>query len=124
MFDSTACRTVALFVMLAPAVQAQSVSTGSSTAQTKPARPDCSAPEHRQFDFWIGDWDVTSGGKPAGHNRVDAVEDGCAINEHWTGTTGSTGVSYNAYDRVDRRWHQFWVSNGGMVLHLARMRHQ
>jgi len=89
-------------------------------AQTAPAaRPRCDAPEHRQLDFWVGDWDVTMGGKPAGTNLVTAEESGCLVHEHWTGAQGGTGQSFNFYDREDGRWHQVWVSNSGNVLDLA-----
>jgi hypothetical protein len=81
--------------------------------------PGCSAPEHRQFDFWIGDWDVTNpAGKPAGHNRIEPILGGCALRETWTGAGGSRGTSYNAWDRQRRRWHQTWVDDGGLVLGL------
>jgi len=79
----------------------------------------CSAPEHRQFDFWIGDWEVTNpAGKLAGRNRIEPILGGCALRETWTGAGGSSGTSYNAWDRQRRRWHQTWVDNGGLVLRL------
>src|SRR5690348_9327982 len=34
-------------------------------APQAPSTPDCSAPEFRQFDFWLGSWNVTVQGKPA-----------------------------------------------------------
>src|SRR5579885_2705911 len=42
------------------------------SVQASPPTPaPCSTPEYAQFDFWLGDWDVTvPGGKPAGHNLV------------------------------------------------------
>lgn len=88
------------------------------TAQSTP-RPTCDAPEFRQFDFWIGDWDVTAGGQPAGTNLVTLEEDGCVVHEHWTGAGGGTGQSFNYYDRGDGKWHQMWVSNSGNVLALT-----
>jgi hypothetical protein len=83
--------------------------------------PRCDTPEYRQLDFWVGDWDVTEGGKPAGVNRITNEEDGCLIHEHWTGKGEGnvTGQSFNFYDRQDRKWHQVWVSNSGYVLDLA-----
>ena len=81
--------------------------------------PSCTAPEHRQFDFWIGDWEVTNPvGKPAGRNRIEPILGGCALRETWTGAGGSSGTSYNAWDRQRRRWHQTWVDDGGLVLRL------
>lgn len=79
----------------------------------------CSRPEHRQFDFWIGEWDVTlPDGRPAGTNRIGAIHGGCALREEWSGASGSSGTSLNAYDPVGGRWHQTWVDNGGLLLRL------
>ncbi|HEX2219147.1 MAG TPA: hypothetical protein VHG35_10100 [Gemmatimonadales bacterium] len=79
----------------------------------------CSAPEHRQFDFWIGDWEVsTADGAVAGRNRIESILDGCALKESWTGVKGGSGTSYNAWDRQRGRWHQTWVDDGGLVLRL------
>lgn len=70
------------------------------------AEKPCSAPEHRQFDFWIGDWDVTApDGKPAGKNRIEPILDGCALAEHWRGASGGAGHSYNVYDARRGVWH-------------------
>lgn len=86
----------------------------------QPVRPTpCTAPEHRQFDFWIGEWNVkTPDGKVAGVNRIERVEGGCALQENWTGT-GNTGRSINAYWPGDKKWHQFWIGSGGLVMHLS-----
>jgi hypothetical protein len=41
-----------------------------------PASP-CTAPEYRQFDFWIGDWEVRSAqGRVLGHNRITSILSG------------------------------------------------
>lgn len=93
------------------------IATPVAQGQAAPLR--CDAAEFRQFDFWVGDWDVTSGGQPAGTNLVTLEEDGCVVHEHWTGAQGGTGQSFNYYDRIDRQWHQMWVSNSGNVLDLA-----
>ena len=83
--------------------------------------PSCSSPEQRQFDFWLGDWDVkdTATGKRAGHNLVTTILGGCAVQEHWIGVEGSKGTSLNAYVAGDRRWHQTWVDNQGGLLQLS-----
>jgi hypothetical protein len=86
-------------------------------AQQKPA---CAVPEHRQFDFWLGTWEVTTpDGKLAGENRIEAVASGCALLENWRGRGGFNGKSVNIYDRHDGRWHQEWVDSGGLRLTLA-----
>ena len=79
----------------------------------------CSAPEYRQFDFWLGEWDVTTpDGKPAGRNSVTRPLGACVIQEHWKGVGGMSGESYNIYDRSTQRWHQTWVSDRGALLLL------
>lgn len=86
------------------------------------AKAPCSAPENRQFDFWVGDWDVhTPDGKLAGTNLVESILGGCVIQEHWKGARGMTGTSVNAYDPGDGLWHQTWVDDrGGLLLLRGR----
>ena len=89
-----------------------------ASAQAAPA-PQCDRPEYRQFDYWIGDWNVTSRGQQAGTNRVTLEEGGCLIHEHWTGAAGGTGQSFNFFDQADGKWHQVWISSNGNVLSFA-----
>jgi hypothetical protein len=110
------CATV-LMAWLLPAF----VSPPSAAQQapaTPPARPDCSAAEHRQFDFWIGEWDVMTAGKTAGRNRITADLKGCVIVEQWTAKGGGRGSSLNFYDRATRAWHQTWIDEQGGALLL------
>jgi hypothetical protein len=53
-----------------------------------------------------------------GTNRITPILGGCALREEWTGTSGSVGTSYNAWDAASRRWHQTWVDNRGLLLLL------
>ncbi len=88
--------------------------------QTAP-RP-CSTADHRQFDFWIGDWDVKGpNGQIAGRNRIEMIEGGCGLQENWTsaGATPTTGRSINAYSAGDKKWHQIWLGSGGGLMHLS-----
>jgi hypothetical protein len=56
--------------------------------------PKCTADEYRQFDFWIGDWEVTNAaGEIAGTSRVRVLFGGCVLQEEWTGARGVTGAS-------------------------------
>ena len=93
---------------------------GADTPPPPPAKlPGCTAAPHRQFDFWLGDWDVTDAkGKAAGRNRIVALHHGCVLQENWSGTGGFTGTSLNAYDAERKTWHQTWVDNNGGVLQL------
>ncbi len=92
------------------------------TAQTSAAPP----PVNHDFDFWIGEWDVTTpDGRKAGTNRIEAVVGGRGLLEHWQGAAqpngqpGVPGQSLNAYDAATQRWRQFWVGGGGAVLELT-----
>jgi hypothetical protein len=88
-------------------------------AVTPAARP-CSEPAYRQFDFWLGDWEVRGpAGKIAGANRITRILDGCALSEQWTGASGTIGTSLNMYDAGARKWRQTWVDDGGTVLLLT-----
>ena len=112
-------RTFLLACGLAAAFPSAPYLLGAQEAAPAVAPKACAAPEHRQFDFWIGEWEVTTpDGARAGRNRIEAMLDGCALRESWTGARGSSGTSYNAYDRQRGRWHQTWVDNGGLVLRL------
>jgi hypothetical protein len=93
--------------------------TGLAEDTTKPAVPRaCQAPEHRQFDFWVGEWSVTQAGKAAGNNRIERILDGCALLESWTGASGYRGNSLNFYDPATKRWHQTWIGTDGQGLAL------
>lgn len=87
-------------------------------AQQPPAQ-DCSGPEHRAFDFWVGEWEVTSSGRVAGTNSITLTQQGCILHEHWIGAGGGTGESFNFYDRTTGKWNQVWISNRGVVLRLS-----
>jgi tetratricopeptide (TPR) repeat protein len=76
--------------------------------------------EHRQFDFWIGEWNVmTPQGQLAGTSSIQRVVDGCVIFENWTGSQGGNGKSFNYYDKTDSKWHQLWVGSGGGVINFT-----
>ena len=85
-----------------------------------PPPPACQSAEYRQFDFWVGTWDVfLPNGEKAGENRIEPISAGCALLENWSGRGGFTGKSLNIYDRDDKRWHQTWVDSSGGLLMIA-----
>lgn len=71
----------------------------------------CADPRAHEFDFWIGEWDVTNveGGKAVGRNRIEPILGGCVLQETWAGVSGSAGTSLNFFDTQLGRWRQFWV---------------
>lgn len=85
----------------------------------QPPTPPSPPPESHQFDFWIGEWEVTNpAGKAAGVNRIEAMANGRGLLENWTGAGGYTGKSLNAWNAKLGRWQQFWVGSDGTVLEL------
>ena len=80
--------------------------------------PPCGAPEYRQLDFWLGDWDSFDSGEkePSARVRVDSALDGCAIRERYEGANGSVGESLSTYDAARKLWHQTWITNRGQFL--------
>lgn len=99
------------------AVAALALSLHAVAQDAKPA--PCSAPEHRQFDFWLGDWEVRGpAGKVAGTNTITLEHNGCVLVEHWKGNGGVTGSSFNVYDTDRKKWRQTWVDSTGGLLDL------
>jgi tetratricopeptide (TPR) repeat protein len=78
----------------------------------KPCRYDS---RYREFDYWVGEWDVRPNGQPdnpPASNVVTVEHEGCVIHEHWS-APGSTGQSFNMFDRSYGKWRQTWVDNTG-----------
>jgi hypothetical protein len=87
-------------------------------AQASPP-PPCAASEHRQFDFWLGEWEVAAAGTPVGHNRITPLFGACGLREEYAGARGGfAGTSFNVYDAARGVWHQTWIDNSGALLVL------
>lgn len=72
---------------------------------------------YRRFDFWIGNWKVSTPGgtQQVGTSHVDVVSGGCALLENWRDMRGAEGKSLNTYDPTLHQWRQFWVGQQGMT---------
>ena len=109
-------RTTFQSLLIAGAVAATSI-VGHAAGAT--AAAPCDASEHRQFDFWIGDWNVyTPDGKLAGVNSITREYGGCVLHERYATERGYSGESLNAYDAGRKVWHQTWVDTDGALLLL------
>jgi tetratricopeptide (TPR) repeat protein len=87
------------------------------TAQNN-ATPCESTAENRQFDFWVGAWDVqTMDGQHAGDSKIQRILNGCALLENWEGS--GPGKSINSYNTARKQWQQLWVDAGGEVHEYA-----
>jgi hypothetical protein len=115
---TTLVRRAAIAISFGVLLAAATLTQAQDSSQ--PAPTPCSAPEHRQFDFWVGDWEVTQpDGTVAGTNRIEIILGGCVLQESWRSANGkSVGHSFNLYAR-DGRWHQTWVDNSGLLLELV-----
>ncbi len=101
------------------ALNVPAMSQTPSAPPPRPAAPPCQDAESRQFDFWIGDWDVFDpAGKPVGVNRIAPVYGNCFLHESWKGNGNFEGQSFNRYDAARGVWHQTWVDSSGTLLLL------
>ncbi|MCB2113339.1 MAG: hypothetical protein KDD85_07295 [Parvularculaceae bacterium] len=99
-------------VVLLAASAANAQEAGANGAKPAP----CSDPVFRQFDFWVGEWDVfLPDGKRAGSNSIGKEEYGCLLVERWKNAQGVTGQSYNFVDLETGKWRQVWVSAGSTI---------
>jgi hypothetical protein len=103
--------------MLRLAIAVISIAASTHAAAASPGA--CEASEHRQFDFWIGEWNVrTPDGKLAGVNSIKREYDGCVLHERYSTPRGYSGESLNMYDAGRKVWHQTWVDTSGALLLL------
>ena len=88
----------------------------------------CSTPEFRQFDFWVGEWEVswptsasTEGKAGSGTNRIHIALDKCVIVENFDGTPNIPlrGMSVSIYNVRKKKWQQTWVDNSGAYLEFT-----
>ena len=79
----------------------------------------CHSAKYRQFDFWLGKWEIEAALPNKGASFITSELGGCAVFENYHGAVppnmpgGQRGRSMNVYDASDHRWHQHWVENSG-----------
>ncbi|WP_293676531.1 hypothetical protein [uncultured Phenylobacterium sp.] len=80
-----------------------------------PPKPACAAAEHRQFDFWVGRWQVSQTGKDGvvAESLIEKVYNGCGIRENWMPKNKQDGGSLNIYLPGEKAWKQTWIDSGG-----------
>ena len=72
-------------------------------------------PMNRQFDFWLGEWDVYANGQQVANSRIEYSLEGCLIIENYEAFSGYSGKSINFYDVGDKKWHQIWTDISGNI---------
>jgi len=92
------------------------VTSAGAADKTEAAPPR----EAAQFDFIVGEWQVTTpDGKVAGENVLEKILNGRVVLESWTGSGGYIGKSFNIFDAALGKWRQFWVDASGLTLDLS-----
>lgn len=92
---------------------------GAAVANEPPKPPRCESTQSREFDFWIGEWQVfdRATGEFAGMSRIEKLYGGCVLRENWT-SEGFQGGSLNSWWKGDRQWHQTWMDQAGAFRHF------
>src|SRR5215470_19700991 len=114
-FGACVFSALVILTVLSGLTSPRSRATATESANT------CTAPEHRQLDFWAGDWDVFDVDNPAtqvARVKVDRILDGCVLREDYQDSDGHNGQSLSIYDAALKVWHQSWVTNRSQLLLL------
>ncbi len=84
------------------------------------AKPNADREIYRQFDFWVGRWDViNSDGQVVGVSTISKDEKGFLITEKLKSASGASSTSINYYDPGERRWKQTLIDADGNVVHFS-----
>lgn len=89
-------------------------------------RLPCAAPQYRQFDFWIGNWEAFApNGTKAGDSKISVILDSCIILEEWTSAALQQGLrfagkSFNTFNAATGEWQQTWVDNTGTTIFYSK----
>ncbi|HEY5713114.1 MAG TPA: hypothetical protein VIT38_14565 [Allosphingosinicella sp.] len=107
--------------LAAPAFGQSAPATPTPVAPPAPPPPACAAPEHRQFDFWVGRWDVYPTGtqRLVAHSLIERLYRDCGIRENWMPLRGWGGGSLNSYRPAERRWRQLWMDSQNSWLEFS-----
>jgi tetratricopeptide (TPR) repeat protein len=75
------------------------------------------SPEFRQFDYWLGEWDVEIGGARRAQSSIQLILDDCVVFENYTDSRGYAGKSFSLWDATTKKWEQRYVDTGGALHH-------
>jgi hypothetical protein len=103
---------------------------GEAQGQAPPT--PAALPEARQFDFWIGEWDLISKQRASptqdkwmdgkATNSIRAILDGHVVQENFDGSALGQpfkGMSVSVYNPQLKKWQQTWVDSQGAYLDLV-----
>ena len=83
------------------------------------AKESCTEAEYKQFDFWLGEWQVTNPeNDQISESKISKILGGCVLLEEYKTPSGFQGKSLNIYNKQQKTWHQSWTDNSGLLLQL------
>lgn len=95
----------------------------SQQSTTPKTASPCTTAEQKQFEFWVGEWELTWPGQNTGEvghgtNSIKRILDLCVVQENFSGqgATPLRGTSVSIYDVSNDKWKQTWVDNQGSYL--------
>ncbi len=93
----------------------RALETNGAVVRKRPA--GCTSSQSRQFDFWLGEWDVSMTGTTelVAESSIVLADQGCVILEHWRPFQGASGHSINGYDSESGQWKQTWIDATGRI---------
>ncbi len=101
-------RFVLVAILLCSAASSGQLATAGGAVPGRAPTPCANDPERHRFDFWIGEWTVTTKtGGVAGGSVIESVSGGSL--------SGGHGKSLNAYNSGTRQWQQYWIGQDGAV---------
>jgi hypothetical protein len=92
------------------------LSTAGHCQTAPPVKAPCAAAEYRQFDFWVGHWDVYRTGQSelVAHSLIESVYNGCGVRENWMPLKSeNSGGSLNIFVPTEQSWRQTWIDAQG-----------
>jgi hypothetical protein len=107
------------------------LAAGVAFPQAPGSSSPCRTPEARQFDFWLGTWDLTGRaraqpgsdrwGETRSTNTIRSTMNGCVTREEFENVapTRWTGMSVSVWNPRSHQWHQTWVDSQGSYIPLT-----
>ena len=108
MLNSRALKSTFLAVLFALGLTTNGFAAGADSCAANSA--------NRQFDYWLGNWKIGSGGATGNaRSTVTLSLDKCLIVESWDGGRGHHGQNIFGYSADDKSWYGMFADNEGRV---------
>lgn len=83
-------------------------------AARKNRHPCRNAPEFRQLDYWLGEWDVEANGQKIAQSSIQVILDDCVVFENYlTADNAYAGKSFSLWNAANKRWEQQYADTTG-----------